>query len=82
MLRCLLKTFWILIVVRARPGGLPFAADSRRVSITIKRVEAMRGKLVSVSANWIMRLGTVAIEFLIQQWRRINSKVGRQYRTP
>ena len=45
------------------------------------RVEAICGELVSESANWIIRSDTLAIKFLIQQWRRTNGRVVRQYRT-
>ena len=73
--------------MKARPGGPPFAADSRRVRITIRngsRMEVICGKLVSESTNWIiilLCLDTLAIEFLIQHWRRVNGGVGRQYET-
>ena len=41
-------------ISRARPGGAPFVVDGKRVTITIGNgsgVEAMRGQLVSKSAN-------------------------------
>ena len=44
-------------VSRARPGGPSFAADGKRVRITIgngSKVEAMRGQRVSERANWII----------------------------
>ena len=44
-------------VSRARPGGPSFAADNKRVRITIgngSRVEVMHGQMVSESANWII----------------------------
>ena len=69
---------------RARPVGPPISADSKRVRIAIgngSRLEAIRGELVSERANWIIRLDTLVIEFLIQQWRRTDDGVGRQYRT-
>ena len=73
-------------VSRARPGGPPtcISADGKRVKITIgngSRLEAIHGELVSKSANWIIRLDVLAIEFLIQQWRKTNDGVGRQYGT-
>ena len=70
-------------VSRARPGGPSFAADGKRVRITIgngSRVEAMRGQLVSESANWIIHSDTLPrsyMEFLIQQRRRTNSGIDR-----
>ena len=67
-------------VSRARPGGPSFAADGKRVRITIgngSRVEVMRGQLVSESANWIIHSDTLSyMEFLIQQ-RRTNGGIDR-----
>ena len=71
----------MLTVSRARPGGPPISADGKGVRITIgngSRSEAIRGELVSKSVN---HSDTVAIDFLIQQWRRTNGGVGRQYGT-
>ena len=53
-------------VSRARPSGPSFAADGKRVRITIANVEAMRGQLVSEHANWIIHSDTLSyMEFLI-----------------
>ena len=75
-------------VSRAIPGGPPISADSKRVRITLdngSRLEAIHGELVSKSTNWIICLDiledTLAIDLLIQQWRRTNDGVGRQYGT-
>ena len=76
--------FWMLTVSRVRPGGPLISADDKRVRITIgngSRSEAIPGELVSNSANWFMCSDTLAIEFLIQQWKRTNDVVGRQYGT-
>ena len=65
-------------VSRVRPGGPSFAADGKRVRITIgngSRVEAMRGQLVSERANWIIHSDTM--EFFTQQRRRTNGGIDR-----
>ena len=52
-----------------------FIADGKKVRITIgdsSRAEAIHGELVSESTNWTICLDTLAIEFLIQQWKRTN----------
>ena len=68
-------------VSRARPDGPSFAADGKRVRITIgngSRVEAMRGQLVNERANRIMHSDTLSyMEFLIQQRRRTNGGIDR-----
>ena len=65
----------------ARPGEPSFAADGKRVRITIgngSRVEAMPGQLVSERANWIIHSDTLSyMEFLIQQQRRTNGGIDR-----
>ena len=75
----------MLTVSRAKPGGPPISADGKRVRLTIgngsRVVEALRGELVSESANWIIYSDKVVIEFLIQQQRRKNGRVDRQYGT-
>ena len=49
--------FLMLTASRARPSGPPFAADSKRVRITIcngSGVEVLREQMVSESTNWII----------------------------
>ena len=78
------QTFWIWTVSRARPGGPPISTDNKRVRITIgngSRLQAINGELMSKSANWIIHSDTLAIKFLIQQWRRTDGGVGRQFGT-
>lgn len=79
-----IELFWVSTVSRARPSRLLFPADGKSVRIVIGNgsgVGAIRRQLASESANWIIPSDSLAIEFIIQQWRRTNSGVGRQYRT-
>ena len=52
----------MLTVSRARPGGPPFAADGKRVRITIgngSRAEVLHEQMVSESGNWIIHSDTL-----------------------
>ena len=63
---------------RVRLGGPPFTRDGRITISNGSKAEPIREKVVCESANWIIHLDALAI---IPQWRRTNSRVGRQYGT-